>query len=225
MFLTRFHLDPRSRVGVRAMEDPQRLHAAIYGAMPTQTVVVRQGLARPLWRMDRDDPAEPLLWIVSPERPKLDAFADEAGRVVDGAVYESRPYEALLDRLDAGQVYAFRLGANAVHSGRRSPDSPDTQRFAHVTPSKQVSWLSTRAESHGFLLRRSLTGDPDVAVTGRRRSAFWRDGHRVTIVVTEFGGHLEIRDPEALRRTLTEGIGHGRAYGCGLLTLAVPRWK
>ncbi|WP_078949471.1 type I-E CRISPR-associated protein Cas6/Cse3/CasE [Streptomyces mutabilis] len=26
--------------------------------------------------------------------------------------------------------------------------------------------------------------------------------------------------PDALRRALTDGIGHGKAYGCGLLTSA-----
>ncbi|MEU7482087.1 type I-E CRISPR-associated protein Cas6/Cse3/CasE [Lentzea sp. NPDC042327] len=35
-----------------------------------------------------------------------------------------------------------------------------------------------------------------------------------------FEGRLEITDPDALRHSLTHGIGHGKAYGCGLLTLA-----
>ena len=63
-YLTRFCLDPRSRDGARYLSDPQRLHAAVYRAMPTQPVVVTNG-HRPLWRVDRDDPAAPLLWVVS----------------------------------------------------------------------------------------------------------------------------------------------------------------
>ncbi|MCK8679404.1 type I-E CRISPR-associated protein Cas6/Cse3/CasE [Streptomyces lichenis] len=42
----------------------------------------------------------------------------------------------------------------------------------------------------------------------------------VTLVTATFDGRLEITDPEALRRTLTQGLGRARAYGCGLLTLA-----
>ena len=223
MFLTRFHLDPRTPVGARALTDPQRLHATIYAAMPTQPVVVHHDLGRPLWRVDRDNPNDPLLWIVSPERPELDAFAGAAGQVIGGVVYESRSYQELLDRLDAGQVYAFRLAANAVHSGRRSRDAKDTQRFGHVTAVQQLSWLATRAEGHGFALRRSISGDVDAALVGGRRLVFWRDGTRVTISVSEFMGHLEIRDAELIRGTLIKGIGHARAYGCGLLTLAAPR--
>ncbi len=223
MFLTRFYVDPRSRAGARCVEDPRRLHAAVYAAMPTQPVVVTQSVGRPLWRLDRDDPANPVAWIVSPERPDLDAFAEEAGRTVGGLVYESRPYAPLLDRLDEGQVYAFRLAANAVHSGRRARDSNDTQRFAHTTAAQQLLWLTNRAEARGFSLRKSSTGEPDVAVVGGRRLSFRHGEQRVTINVNDFMGHLEIRDAEAVRHTLVEGIGHARAYGCGLLTLAVPR--
>jgi CRISPR system Cascade subunit CasE len=222
MFLTRFHLDPRSRAGARYLEDPQRLHAAIYRAFPTQPVEVNDG-RRPLWRLDRDDPWNPLLWVVSEERPGFDALADEAGRSVDGRVYESRDYMPLLNRLGEGQVYAFRLAGNAVRSGRSSPDAKGTKRFGHVTPVQQTRWLDQQADAHGFRVRSSTTGELDAAVVGRRRTVFWRDGQRVVIAVCEFIGHLDVTDPERLRRALTGGIGHARAYGCGLLTLAASR--
>lgn len=231
MFLTRFHLDPRSPAGSRALRNPQRMHAIVAaatsgrsapdGALPPPGPAPSRG--RTLWRLDQDDPASPLLWVVSIARPDFDEIAGEAGKVVAGVVYETRPYEALLDRLEAGQVYAFRLAANAVRSGRRSPESPATQRFGHVTVAQQLSWLEARSDVHGFSLRKSITGEPDAAIVGRRRLAFSRQGQRVTIAVSEFMGHLEVSDPDRLRRSLATGIGHGRAYGCGLLTVAAPR--
>lgn len=222
MFLTRFHLDPRSRAGARSMGDPQRLHATIYAAMPTQPVVLGQSPGRPLWRLDRDEPAAPVLWIVSPEQPNLDDFAAEAGRIVAGVTYQCRPYEPLLNRLGAGQVYAFRLAANAVHSGRVSAESTDTQRLAHITAAQQLAWLTTRSTAHGFSVVKSAAGEPDAAVIGRRRLVFRRGEQRVTIAVSDFMGHLQVDEVEVFRRTLVDGIGHARAYGCGLLTLAVP---
>ncbi len=33
-------------------------------------------------------------------------------------------------------------------------------------------------------------------------------------------GLLDVTDPDVLRQALIEGLGHGKAYGCGLLTLA-----
>lgn len=221
-YLTRFYLDPRSRDGARYLSDPQRLHAAVYRAMPIQPVVVANG-HRPLWRVDRDDPAAPLLWVVSEEKPALDPLADEAGRSVGGRVYESRDYAPLLKRLSKGQVYAFRFTGNAVRSGRRSEGAERTQRFGHVTPAQQTEWLVRQAERHGFDLMPSATGEPDAAVVGRRRTVFFRDGQRVVIAVAEFAGNLQVQDPARLCRALTAGIGHARAYGCGLLTLAPPR--
>ena len=230
MFLTRFHVDARSPSGARALQDPQRMHAIVAaatseGAAPGESSLL-PGSASPgrtLWRIDRDTPASPTLWVVSGRRPDLDGFAQEAGSLIDGTIYASKPYEVLLNRLAAGQVYAFRLAANAVRNGRRSPESETTQRFGHVTSAQQLTWLQTRAERHGFSLCKSTTGEPDAVVVGHRRNTFFRQGQRVTIALSDFMGHLEVIDTERVRRSLVSGIGHGRAYGCGLLTLAEPR--
>lgn len=224
MFLTRFHVDPRRPAGWRALQDPQRMHAIIAGATSASSTP-KGDPGRSLWRLDRDEPANPTLWVVSTVRPDLDSFAADAGKVVTGTIYESRPYDTLLDQLQTGQVYAFRLAANAVRSGRRLPGSETTQRFGHVTAAQQVEWLKTRAQQHGFSLCTSSTREPDVAVTGGRRLTFFRQGRRVTIALTELMGHLEVDDPALLRRSLVTGIGHARAYGCGLLSLAPPKRK
>lgn len=56
----------------------------------------------------------------------------------------------------------------------------------------------------------------------RRRFGRRSDGttRRVTLQTAQFDGVLEVGDASALRRALTEGIGAGKGYGCGLLTLA-----
>lgn len=222
MFLTRFNVNPRSRGGARYLQNPQLLHAAIYKAMTTQPVV-STGDGRPLWRLDRDDPKAPVLWVVSPERPAFDLLAEEVGRSVEGHVYQTRPYGPLLDGLCERQVYAFRLAANASRSGRKSAESSQTQRFGHVTSAQQLQWLIQRSVRSGFSFLLTVGDEPDVAVVGGSRYSFWRDDRRVTVAVSEFMGHLQVIDPSALRHTLTKGIGHARAYGCGLLTLARPK--
>ncbi len=42
----------------------------------------------------------------------------------------------------------------------------------------------------------------------------------VTLTTVTYDGILQITDADAFRRALTNGIGHAKAYGCGLLTLA-----
>ena len=101
----------------------------------------------------------------------------------------------------------------------------------------QLNWLYKQSERAGF----SLAPRIDDNVTDEERARWniadqpqvlerWTDAFRrdkknrktppVRISKARFAGTLEVTDPERLRTTLTQGIGRGRAYGCGLLTLA-----
>jgi len=44
--------------------------------------------------------------------------------------------------------------------------------------------------------------------------------HDVRLTSVTYDGRLRVTDPDALRRTLTGGLGKAKAYGCGLMTLA-----
>ncbi|MEW6230192.1 MAG: type I-E CRISPR-associated protein Cas6/Cse3/CasE, partial [Bacillota bacterium] len=73
---------------------------------------------------------------------------------------------------------------------------------------------------------------PDVLVTTRQRVSYshgWHPGrgepgaHRrspLTFAAVEFEGHLTVLDPERFRETLRRGVGPGKAYGFGLLSIA-----
>lgn len=68
---------------------------------------------------------------------------------------------------------------------------------------------------------------PAVQLSARERLTFPKGaregsakGHRVVLSTATFGGALRVTDPEHARRTLLQGIGPGKAYGCGPLTLA-----
>ena len=43
----------------------------------------------------------------------------------------------------------------------------------------------------------------------------------ITLATVQYDGMLEVTDIDALRHALINGIGHGKGFGCGLLTLAV----
>jgi len=222
VYLTRFFVDPRNRQGIRYQQNPHLLHAAIYNAMPTQPVVAQPGESRPLWRLDLGDPRRPILYVASPEKPALDDLANEAGQSVDGRVYEVRDYAPFVEGLQVGQVYAFRLAANPVHQGRHEAGDA-TKRFGHVTAEQQVRWLIDHTDKWGFEVLPGVAGVPDVATVSRRRITFRRGQDMVTLDVADFAGHLRIVDTGLFRHGLVSGIGHGRAYGCGLMTLAAPR--
>ncbi|MFD8892806.1 type I-E CRISPR-associated protein Cas6/Cse3/CasE [Streptomyces sp. NPDC059566] len=231
MHLTRFRINT-ARLGARSLlVSPQRLHAAVMssfaGALPSDT-----DQTRTLWRLDRNAKAEILLYIVSKERPDLTHLVEQAGWPTTAA-WETYDYGAFLDGLHTGDAWAFRLTANPVHQIRRKEGEP-TKRTAHVTPRHQMGWLLARQEAAGFRIlttppeqRRLPEGDEyQLAVRDEHRHRFEKADpsggrpNRVPLVAVTYDGRLEVTDPDALRRTLTLGLGKAKAYGCGLMTLA-----
>jgi CRISPR system Cascade subunit CasE len=46
--------------------------------------------------------------------------------------------------------------------------------------------------------------------------------HRVVLQTATFEGLVRVVNPDTASRTLLQGVGPGKAYGCGLITLAPP---
>ncbi|MFC8247901.1 type I-E CRISPR-associated protein Cas6/Cse3/CasE [Streptomyces chartreusis] len=205
---------------------------------------------RVLWRLDHRARAEVMLYLVSPTRPDLTHMVEQAGwpavATPDNPGWQTRPYSAFLDRLATGDRWAFKLTANPVHTIRRTPDEP-RKITAHLTAVHQMRWLLDRQDTCGFrilektddlrLLPGGMTyhgkhehhGDRyalsvgnqhSLAFDKKRNNTAKQRGKPVTLVTVTYDGRLEITDPALLRRTLTQGLGRAKAYGCGLLTLA-----
>ncbi|MEJ5255577.1 MAG: type I-E CRISPR-associated protein Cas6/Cse3/CasE [Acidimicrobiales bacterium] len=218
-FLTRVELNPRRTLTARLVRNRRMLRGEVLAAFPEQDLAGREGPGRVLWRLDRDDPRRLLLYCVSATRPDFSHLVERAGWPEAHTGFETRDYSRLLDQLTSGQSFAFRLTANPVHYGRVKPGEP-TKRLGHVTAARQMRWLLERQDRLGIEIPLASSGEPDARVTRRERVSFTRDGDRVTLSVVTYEGRLSVVDPDRLRAALTSGVGHARAYGCGLLTLA-----
>ncbi len=207
MYLSQVELDTRNRETLRALGVPRRLHGAVEAAFTGPRT-------RRLWRLDR---RAGRLWllILSEEVPELSGIVAQFGPP-DGSA-ETRDYAPLLARVAEGTAWRFRLTANPVQSisHKKGPKARGTIHN-HVTVEQQERWLAERAPKHGFAL------EPDAfRVVGSRWIAFDKatDGNRVRIQAVTFEGLLRVTDAARFRETLTHGIGRGKAYGLGLLTL------
>jgi CRISPR system Cascade subunit CasE len=80
---------------------------------------------------------------------------------------------------------------------------------------EQVSWLERKGEQNGFQLL-GLDVIPVPNLYGRKSS----NPGAIKIVSALYQGTLEILDAEAFKQAVRHGIGRGRSYGCGLLSLA-----
>ncbi|QAY64110.1 type I-E CRISPR-associated protein Cas6/Cse3/CasE [Xylanimonas allomyrinae] len=225
MHLSRIQINPARRGGRKLLGSPQAMHAAVLAAFPQPD----GERGRVLWRVDRDT-HQCWLYVVSAPAPDFAHIVEQAGWQTTEDTWAVRPYAPLLDRLEEGQTWAFRLTANPTRASRATtvadgvPVPPATKdgrsrRYGHVTVSQQVEWLTSRAAGWGFaLLRNDATRD--VVVHDRRVERFHRAGATVTIAKATYDGVLTVTDPGALRHVMTAGAGPAKGYGCGLLTLA-----
>ncbi|MFI2105683.1 type I-E CRISPR-associated protein Cas6/Cse3/CasE [Isoptericola sp. NPDC019693] len=207
MYLSRIQINPARRGARKLLGSPQAMHAAVLASFPQSD----EERGRVLWRVDRDGPRT-WVYVVSAPAPDFAHVVEQAGWPTTQSTWAVRSYEPLLERLAAGQEWAFRLTANPTHTR-------EGKRYAHVTVAQQLDWLLTRTAGWGFDVR-GRDDARDLVVHDRRVDRFPRSGRTVTIAKATFDGVLTVVDPDALRAAMTHGVGPAKGYGCGLLTLA-----
>ncbi len=233
-YLSRIWLNPLRTGAQRLLRNPQALHAAVLGGIARQPVTERV-----LWRLETDSPHRAGLLVLTDSTPSWEHIIEQAGWPhADEPQALVRDYQPLLNQLQRGREFAFRLHANPTtatrHPAKPSPaqqrrlaDGPRTRgvRVAHRTAQYQRDWLRKGLPKWGFELPSTTDGADDVLLTARERISFTKAGegdrrHRVTLTTATFDGRLRIADPALATNSLLRGVGTARGYGCGLITLA-----
>lgn len=135
----------------------------------------------------------------APAAPRLLACPEWYWRGAEVAVREWTP------RFAAGTEYAFRLRCNPARL-----ESATRRRVALESEAEQRYWLDHR-----------LPGPAEYRLEDRGEVRFRKpDGWTVTYREVEAAGRLRCDDPARLAAAVRAGIGRGKAFGLGLLTLA-----
>lgn len=209
MFMTRMELDSSRRSTMRALASPNIIHGAIERSFPGPR-------ERRLWRIDRLAGKNYLL-LLSSTVPDLTSVMEQFGPEEREARWECRAYDPFLARLAEGDICRFRLAANPTYSSAPKKKEERGTIHAHITPDYQAEWLLRKSGGCGF----SLAREQFVTVSSRwlRFRRREQQGH-ATLFEAVFDGILTITDADTFRRTLIKGIGRGKAFGMGLLTVA-----
>ena len=230
-YLAKIPLNPLRRGAQHLLTHPQRMHAAVEGCLPPR----RSG--RLLWRLETLGRKVHLL-VLSPDWPNFDHLVDQAGwpgnEAAEPRIADLAP---LMAQIAIGRPFQFRLKANTVRQSRQvsKPTAGQSEQLAsgkrvllgQRTAAYQLSWLTDRASAAnpqwGFTIP-AAPEQPAVQIIARDQLRFSRrDSGMVSLDTATFDGTLVVTDAELMRRSLVEGLGKGKAYGCGLLTLAPPR--
>ena len=208
MIFSRIELDLTRHSTMKALASPNLFHGAIEQSFSGPR-------SRNLWRIDTLGDKTFLL-VLSQELPDFTHLVAQFGV----SCWESRNYDSLLEHIEAGDVWQFRLTANPTIS-KSCGQNERGRVLGHITPEYQKQWLASRAEKHGFSLSQETF---DVTHSHWLRFRKGTEGGRlVTLLSVTYEGVLTVRDPILFKRILTEGLGRGKAYGLGLLTIARQR--
>jgi CRISPR system Cascade subunit CasE len=216
MYLSRLILNPRRRRVQREVADRYELHRSLMRAFPDD---LKEGDERVLYRLEPPSRGGaqgglPLL-VQSWTLPDWSWLAEPGARGYLLPVGVPNPAVKVFDLdLAPGQVLAFRLRANPTV--KRRFDNGDHKRVGIYDEQEQVEWLTRKGERGGFRLVSARTSRQD-DVLGRTRR---KSRPPMKFAAVQFDGLLEVVDPKQLYQTVRRGIGSGKAFGFGLLSLA-----
>ena len=138
----------------------------------------------------------------------------------------SEPREAQLT-FPAGTLLGFRLLANPTRrlreSSRDAKGEPIEGRWAGkrvpVPTGKLDDWLTRRSERCGFAVETLWEARPGFVYFSKSASR----GEGQCLRSVRYEGKLRVSNSAAFRETLIRGIGPGKAFGFGLLSVAPGR--
>jgi CRISPR system Cascade subunit CasE len=223
IYLSRLTLNPRSRAVRDDLADCHEMHCAVMAGFPDAGGSGREEFGV-LYRVDLERGAVTLM--VQPDWSPL-----PKGYVTSQACKQvGEQYSCVAE----GQRLRFRLRANPTKRLGKNAQANAGKRVELRTEQEQLAWLARKGRDAGFelLTVRASPGigapaaidAPDARVTpaakvlgGRSKGT---ESHRLTLASVLFDGELRVTDRGRFQAVLRCGIGSGKAYGFGLLSIA-----
>lgn len=201
MHLSRLKLNLRNSQVRRDLADAYDMHRSLVRAFVQDR---DQKPPRFLWRVEPESAwREPVVLVQSAIEPDWSVLSRNG--------YFNKPAESKALDLNAliepGSLYRFRLFANPTVTR-------EGKRYGLSTEEDQTAWLGRQAKKGGFSVETVLVTSSEV-VNLR--------GDDICLQQACFEGVLRATDVVSLRRTVEVGIGPGKAFGFGLLSLSPHR--
>ncbi|MBX3291569.1 MAG: type I-E CRISPR-associated protein Cas6/Cse3/CasE [Acidobacteria bacterium] len=234
LYLSRLFLDHRSRAVMKDVADPRMLHKTISRCFPMADAHEKQSASERetprstfniLHRLERR-PDGFVLYVQSTGKPNWSLLTPG---------YANRIDEKSIDRLYLeirnGSRLLFRLAANPTKRVGKSDEGnakfrDEKRRRIDIRDEEgRLRWLERKGIECGFALSHVTARNEVRAVDTVPRPSvrFGHDKGRVTLGSAVFDGVLEVVDAAAFRDALAKGIGTGKAYGFGLMSVAPAR--
>jgi len=234
LYLSWLRLNPLNRAAAANLSRPYELHRTLLRAFPNSD---QGGPGRVLFRsepLSRARAGEAPVLVQSEQEPDWIKAVREYPEGLLLAPPESRVVPTVFQ---VGTVLRFRLRANPTVRRCNLPDGTRDERrnrprHALYGEADRIAWLVRQGKSRGFqLVASDTTGSSGTEALCARYDVIVRDeGTMFTGKKTKtgdsrhysvlFDGRLHVTEPPAFREALRCGIGPGKAFGFGLLSIA-----
>ncbi|MEU6284804.1 type I-E CRISPR-associated protein Cas6/Cse3/CasE [Streptomyces sp. NPDC047028] len=222
LYLTRLAPHPTSRLAQQelgASSHHASLHRRVMSLFPDGIPEQARTHFGVLFRVE-DTPRGCHLLVQSNEPPAPDRLPAGYGTLT------TRPLDTLLDALKPGLTLHYRCTASPVRK-------PGATTRAHYNLPAAVplngpaadEWWQRQADKAGLKLL-TLHSQPVDAARDRQTpdgtapADRTKNSNRIHHHRVRFDGTATIINPDVLRTAVHSGIGRGKAYGCGLLSIA-----
>ncbi len=206
MYLARLRLDLAHPQARRDLASVYEMHRTLSRAFARSA---DDPPARFLWRLESQGTgafdAPPTVLVQSAEPGNWVALDDWPGYLCERVEMQLVNLERLLR---PGRTCIYRLACNptVTRVGKR---------FGLVRESEQIEWLQRQGQKHGFALAAVRVGRSERVTVSQGRG-----GQRITVLLVQFDGMLRVVDPGSLTKALVQGVGHAKALGLGMLSIA-----
>ncbi len=237
MYLSRLELNPQVKEVKRDLASIYEMHSTLIRAFKNTADSENSGdknSERVLWRIEESEIlAYPVVLVQSDSEPDWAKI-----KVLD---YFIRPpvYKKLsfIDNIENGIQLRFRLHANPVVTKH----AEDKEKIIKVKNNKEIQEFRNRRTSilnnemlyewlvkQGTIMKGRQTGGFQILSASITKSEKYKikkhkNGSEFFLFGITFEGVLKVTDTEYFKRTISNGIGKGKAFGMGLFSVGPAR--
>lgn len=208
MYLSKLILNPRHSQARRDLANPYDMHATLSWA------VAGRENERLLWRLE-GSPREAILLVQSLTPPDWQALFERHPGYAQLDERSPKPFEPAFK---PGQLLRFRLRANPTVT-KFDSEKGKKKRFGLVKLEDQLNWLHRQGEHCGFTVPGAMVSSSE-RVRARKPKKDDEEERIITLQSVTYDGHLRVEEVALFLETLRQGLGHAKALGFGLLSVA-----
>lgn len=204
MYLSQLILNPRNRAVQTDLARPHDLHKTIMSAFPDNLDKAQE---RVLYRIEQRAQTQQIVLLVqSLGQPDWSVLTPSY--TLD--LPNNPAIKAVNLQLQPGQRLAFRLRANPTKRLSAGKGNKG-KRIGLYKIEEQINWLQRKATDHGFAIHTAMPTQQQRVDDRRQDLKFFS---------VQFDGILQVTDPDKFQAAIQSGIGSGKAFGFGLLSVA-----